>query len=149
LTLKLLLLVRTVEVRTALAAVLGEQVAAKLLQSSAPSTLSQPSQSMEESIWRIIGSEACGQPLESTADTAAIHRCEHLEMRRRGNKTAKWWTCLDCNGRWTRVALDDLALTPEVLAVAATTTARTSEGRFVRRLAENALDSQQFAMQDD
>jgi hypothetical protein len=77
--------------------------------------------------------------------TSDMLRCAHATIKRRGNRAARWWTCATCKARWQRIQLDDLEITPAILATAATSTTTSGVGGFVRRLAEATLEQ---GMQD-
>jgi len=53
---------------------------------------------------RIINGEVVGRPLAPGGGprTMEPNLCPHHQMKARGNRNSKWWTCLECQSRWDR-----------------------------------------------
>ena len=66
---------------------------------------------------RVIRGELVGQLLPQGAGEQQQDPllCSHPtdQMRKRGNKGGRWWTCLSCRSRWERIPLDAEQLSRE------------------------------------
>jgi len=64
-----------------------------------------------ETVTRIIQGEIVGKAISPAEGTQNVepHMCQHpmFSMKQRGNKTSKWWTCIQCLSRWERRSLAD------------------------------------------
>lgn len=81
-------------------------------------TLGPERRSITERIkYRVLRGEVVGRMLHhGTGETDAkkAHKdpamCQHpsASMEPRANRTHKWWTCLECTGRWGRLPMDEI-----------------------------------------
>ena len=61
----------------------------------------------------LVGAPLPSSPSKHEAEKT-IQECKHPEyaMKARGNRTAAWWTCNMCHGRWERFSKEDAPVLP-------------------------------------
>ena len=81
-------------------------------------------QEAKASFDRVLQGELVGQLLSSSntskESTMTVAACQHpaARMKKRGNKAATWWTCLECQGRWERIPMPEMIGEPTGAEVA-------------------------------
>ena len=105
-TSKILLVVRNLEIKRTTQQILGvEQYRRIFRQIDQIESPAAPSQVVH----RVINGEIVGQVLASTGKETSTDAflCQHPidAMKRRGNRTQSWWTCMRCQTRWERLPL--------------------------------------------
>ena len=109
--LKLFAVLRVYEIKRQTQAALGKVAYQRIFRQIADAT-EQPG---ETTVNKIINGEIVGKRLPDAASSSTSERnqdpaiCPHppISMKARGNKTYKWWTCLNCLSRWERKSLSE------------------------------------------
>jgi hypothetical protein len=134
LTLKVLWVFRAVATKAAAVAVLGQQAYLAIVEeirTEAPMTDPGPRRIYQG---EIVGKELA--PSNSTGEALRRPLCAHDSLRKRGNRSAKWFCCTTCGARFERKALGDL---PEDLPTEVILAATQASDPLTQQLARNLL----------
>jgi hypothetical protein len=143
LTLRILWVFRAVETKAAATAALGKgpyQAIVNGIRDEVPTTAPAVTS-------RIYQGEGVGRelsPSNSTGDARNRPTCPHQQLKKRGNKSLRWWSCLTCGARFERTDLNEL---PEEVPEELLREAAGSTDPITRRLATSLLQRDEHCQQ--
>ena len=104
--LKLLLVLENFNLKKRTQAVLGKEVYLRIFHQ-----VRDQDTATTQDVTKVINGEIVGKPMTPGEGRVEMdpEQCQHPtdRMKRAGNKAAKWWTCQQCQSRWTRMSLED------------------------------------------